>query len=432
MAEKFDTKLIHAGYSSDSNQHSVAVPVYATASYEIVTPERGDRLRSGAELGDLYSRLSNPTNSVLEARVASLDGGVGAVAVASGMAAISGTIIAVTGGSGRILSTYEIYGGAFDLENDIFPQLGIEFDRVKHTADLDEWEANVKEDTKAIYVESISNPKARLLDIDGLAKIAHKHGIPLIVDNTVATPYLYRPLEHGADIVIYSATKGLNGHGNTIGGLVVEGKPLNWTAEKYPQFFKKHWVTRDLNNVERSYIEAFPEFPFTVYFRTKILAYLGATLSPYNTQLILVGLETLSLRLDRTIANTRSILKYLEERKTGVKWVSYPEAEGSEYAALAKRDFPKGAGGILSFGFDGDEEKINKFLNAVKVFNLQANLGDAKSLIIHCPKITHGEMKPEELDQADISQNTIRLSLGIEDPDDLIEDLEQAFKAAGY
>ena len=239
-------------------------------------------------------------------------------------------------------------------------------------------------------------------------------------------------MEHGADIVIYSATKGLNGHGNTIGGLVVEGKPFNWTAEKYPQFFRKHWVTRDLNNVERSYIEAFPEFPFTVYFRTKILAYLGATLSPYNTQLILVGLETLSLRLDRTIANTRSILKYLEERKTGVKWVSYPEAEGSEYAALAKRDFPKGAGGILSFGFDGDEEKINKFLNAVKVFNLQANLGDAKSLIIHCPKITHGEMKPEELDQADISQNTIRLSLGIEDPDDLIEDLEQAFKAAGY
>ena len=172
MAEKFDTKLVHAGYSSDSNQHSVAVPVYATASYEIVTPERGDRLRSGAELGDLYSRLSNPTNSVLEARVASLDGGVGAVAVASGMAAISGTIIAVTGGAGRILSTYEIYGGAFDLENDIFPQLGIEFDRVKHSASLEEWEANIKEDTKAIYVESISNPQARLLDIDGIAKIA--------------------------------------------------------------------------------------------------------------------------------------------------------------------------------------------------------------------------------------------------------------------
>lgn len=429
---KFDTVKVRGGYNSSEHNHSVAVPIYATAAYDFDGPDHFNRIRAGAQPGYLYTRVANPTVAVLEARVAALDGGVAALGLASGMAAVSYAILAVTGGNGRILSTKQIYGGTFDLENDVFPTLGIHFDLISHDSSLAEWESNIHDDTKAIFVESISNPGANLLDIDALAEIAHKHGIPLIVDNTFATPYLFQPLKHGADIIVYSATKGLNGHGNAIGGVIVEGKPFAWTEEKYPQFFKKHWMSRDLEDQERSFIEAFPQLPFTAYVRTKLLAYLGAALSPYDAQLILIGLETLSERVAKQVANTRRVVEYLETRTDAVAWVNYPETKDSPYRGLAQKYFPKGAGTVFSFGFKGDDKQIATLLTATQLFGYQANVGDAKSLIVNSPKTTHGELRPAELANAGILPETIRLSLGLEDAEDLISDLEQAFAKAGF
>lgn len=429
---KFDTLKVRGGYDSSAHNHSVAVPIYATAAYEFDGPDHFNNIRAGVQAGFLYSRVANPTVAVLEARVAALDGGVAAVGLASGMAAVSYSILAATGGSGRVLSTKQIYGGTFDLQADVFPALGIQFDLVDHDSGLDEWEKNIHDDTKAIFIESISNPGARLLDVEAIAALAHKHGIPLIVDNTFATPYLFRPFDHGADIIVYSATKALNGHGNAIGGVIVEGKPFAWTKEKYPQFFKKHWVSRDTNDNERSFIEAFPQLPFSAYVRTKLLAYLGAALSPYDAQLILIGLETLSERVSKQVANARKVAAYLESRTDAVSWVNYPEAKESPYAELAKKYFPRGAGAIFSFGFKGNDSQIATLLSETKLFGYQANVGDAKSLIVNSPKTTHGELRPSELEDAGIKPETIRLSLGLEDGDDLVADLEQAFAKAGF
>lgn len=429
---QFDTIKVRGGYRSAEHNHAAAVPIYATAAYDFDTPLQFDRIRTGGELGYLYSRVGNPTVAALEETVARLDGGEFAVALGSGMAAVSNSILAATGGTGRILSTKQIYGGTFDLENDVFPALGVEFDLIDHDSSPAEWEAAIRDDTKAIFVESISNPGAKLLDIEAIAEVAHKSGIPLIVDNTFATPYLFRPLSHGADIVVYSATKGLNGHGNAIGGVIVEGKPFAWTKEKYPHFYKKHWVVRDLENRERSYIEAFPQNTFTSFVRTKLLAYLGAALSPYEAQLILIGIETLSERVSKQVANTRAVVKYLKSRPDAVSWVSYPETEDSPYRELAKKYFPKGAGTVASFGFKGDDAQIAMLLEATKVFGYEVNIGDAKSLIVNSPRTTHGELRPAELADAGISPDTIRLSIGLEDADDLVADLEQAFKKAGF
>lgn len=429
MAEYgFNTVQVRGGYSPKDNQESVAVPVYATAAFDFVSVERAGRLVAGEEAGFVYTRIGNPTNDVLERRIAALDHGVAAVSFGSGMAAISSTILAVTGGSGRILSTYQIYGGAFDLEKSIFPNLGIHFDLVSHDSSLEEWEKAITEETKAIYVESISNPTARLLDFEALAKLAHKYSIPLIVDNTFATPYLFQPLEHGADIVVYSATKALNGHGNAIGGLVVEGNSFHWSREKFPQFYQKHWVIRDLEDHERSFLEAFPDFPLSALLRLSYLAYFGAVLSPYEAQLILIGVETLSERVKKQVANTRAVLSYLEKQSDLVSWVSYPEAKNSPDHKLAKKYFKNGAGSVLSFGFNGTEEEENRLIEAVQIFGYQANVGDARSLIVNSPKITHGELRPQELQEAQIAPETVRLSFGLEEAEDLIADLDQAFE----
>ncbi len=430
MSYKFDTVKVRGGYNAKEHNNSVGIPVYATAAFDFDGYDHFNNIRAGAQLGFLYSRVGNPTVAALEARVAQLDGGSAALAFASGMAALSNTLLAVTGGKGRILSTKQIYGGTFDLENDVFPSIGIEFDLIDHDSSIEEWAALIKEDTKAIFVESISNPGARLLDIESLAELAHKNGIPLVIDNTFATPYLFRPFEHGADIIIYSATKALNGHGNAIGGVVVEGKPFNWTEDKYPQFYKKHWVARDLDNNPRSFIEAFPQFPFTALLRTKYLAYFGASLSPYDAQLILIGIETLSERVSKQVANARKLVEYLDSRSDVVSWISYPEHKDSKYKALAEKYFPNGTGAIFTFGFKGNDDQINKLINSIQLFGFQANVGDARSLLINSPKTTHGELTPEELEAANIKPETIRLSLGLEDADDLIADLDQAFAKA--
>lgn len=425
----FDTIKVRGGYDPKEHNHSVSVPIYATASFEVGEAERFERLASLSEEGYIYSRLSNPTVSVLENRIANLDGGVAAVGVGSGMAAITYSLLAVAEGGGRILTTHQLYGGTIDALKKLYPKFGIEIDRIDNDSDIEEIRKAIKEDTKAIFIETISNPNAVLSDIEEIAKVAHENDIPLIVDNTFATPYLFNPIKYGADIVIYSATKALSGHGNVIAGVIVDSGKFNWANGKYPQFTEPHFTLKDLDGNERSYIDAFKEGAFAGKVRLDYLTYFGAVLSPFDAYLILLGLETLSERVQKQINNTQKIIEYLETEE-GVSWISYPTIETSPYKSLADKYFPKGAGSTFTFGFNGRPEQINKLINSVKLFSYQANVGDARSLIINVAKTTHGELTEEQLKLAKISQETIRLSIGLEDADDLIDDLRQAFREA--
>lgn len=425
----FDTIKVRGGYDPKEHNHSVSVPIYATASFEVGQAERFERLASLSEEGYIYSRLSNPTVSVLENRIANLDGGVAAVGVGSGMAAITYSLLAVAEGGGRILTTHQLYGGTIDALKKLYPKFGVEIDRIDNDSDIEEFRKAIKEDTKAIFIETISNPNAVLSDIEEIAKVAHENDIPLIVDNTFATPYLFNPIKHGADIVVYSATKALSGHGNVIAGVIVDSGKFNWSNGKYPQFTEPHFTLKDLDGNERSYIDAFKEGAFAGKVRLDYLTYFGAVLSPFDAYLILLGLETLSERVQKQINNTQKIIEYLETEE-GVSWISYPTIEKSPYKSLADKYFPKGAGSTFTFGFNGRPEQINKLINSVKLFSYQANVGDARSLIINVAKTTHGELTEEQLKLAKISQETIRLSIGLEDADDLIDDLRQAFREA--
>lgn len=427
---KFDTLKVRGGYDPKAHNNSVAVPIYATASFEIEGAAKFDRLRSGAELGYLYSRIGNPTVTALEERVAKLDGGSAAIAVASGMAAVTYTILTVAEGGGRILTTHQLYGGTVDAIKKIYPKAGIVIDKIDADSTIQEFKAAIKEDTKAIYLETISNPNAVIVDIEAIAEVAHENNIPLIVDNTFATPYLFNPLKHGADIVIYSATKALNGHGNVIGGIVVEAGNFPWDNGKFPQFTEKNYTLRDENDVERNYLEAFKGASFVSKIRMDYLAYFGAALSPFDAYLVLIGLETLSERVQKQVSNTEKIIEYLKAEEK-VSWISYPTLETSPYKELADKYFPKGTGSTFTFGFDGSEEEIYKFTEAVNLFSYQANVGDARSLIINSPKTTHGELTADQLKDAKIHPETIRLSIGLEDAEDLINDLRQAFRSIG-
>lgn len=426
---KFDTLKIKAGYSPKEHKDSVAVPIYSTASYEIGQAARFDRIAAGDEEGNLYSRLSNPTVDVLEKRIAALDGASQAVAVASGMAAITYALLALTENGGRILTTHQLYGGSVYHLDYLFPRFGVNVDKVANGSSIDVFEKAIKEDTKAIYVESISNPTATISDIEGLAKLAHKYNIPLVVDNTLATPYLCNPIKYGADIVVYSATKGISGHGTAIAGLVVDSGKFNWDNDKFPQFKENSIVLKDVKGNDRNYIDVFGKDAFAGKIRIDYLTNFGAVLSPFDAYLILIGLETLSERVDKQIKNTKKIVEFLKDRKE-VEWISYPLLEGSPYKELAEKYFPKGVGSVFSFGFKGNQEQIYKLIDNVKVFSYQANLGDARSLIVNALKTTHGELSEEETKLAQIPENTIRLSIGLEDPEDLIRDLDNAFKVA--
>lgn len=430
MAElnlSFDTLKVRAGYDPKDHNYAVSVPIYQTASFELGDTARAGKLFSFSEFGYLYTRVGNPTVDVLEKRVAALDGAASAVAVGSGMAAVTYTLFSVAESGGRILTTAQVYGGTFDSFNKIYPNFGINIDQVEELDDLDAWSRAVKPDTKAIFVETISNPNASVADIEALAEIAHKNDIPLIVDNTFATPYLLNPIKYGADIVIYSATKALNGHGNAIVGIVLESGKFNWANSKFPQFTKPEFLFRDESGKYRSFYEIFGPAAFTTRIRMNYLAYLGAALSPFDAYLALQGLETLSERVQKQVSNAEKIIKYLETKEQ-VIWIKHPAAKDSKYKQLAQKYLPKGAGAIFSFGLNASEEQINKFIDATQVFSYHANVGDARSLIINSPKTTHGELTPEEQVKAKIPPETIRLSIGIEDPDDLIADLEQAFQ----
>ncbi|MDS1030223.1 O-acetylhomoserine aminocarboxypropyltransferase/cysteine synthase family protein [Bacillota bacterium LX-D] len=430
MAENnygFDTLKIRAGYDSKEHNYAVAVPIYQTVSYDLGNTERAERLLGLDELGYVYTRIGNPTVSVLEQRVAALDRGKGAVALASGMAAVSYTLLNLAEGGGRILTTPRLYGGTFDELKNLFPKYGVNIDFVEDSEDPEAYRKAIRPDTKAILIESISNPNATLLDIEAIAQIAHEHDIPLVVDNTFATPYLLNPFQYGADIIIYSATKALGGHGTTLAGLIVESGKFNWDNGKFPQFQEPGYTLRERKSGrERTILEVFPDNPFTNRIRLLYLAYFGAALSPFDAFLILQGLETLSERVAKQVANTEKIIKYLENHDR-VSWVSHPSAQNSKYKELAARYFPKGAGSVFTFGFKGSQEESEKFINSVKLWNYHANVGDARSLIINSPKTTHGELNPQEQVLAGILPETIRLSVGLEDAADLIADLDQAF-----
>lgn len=423
----FDTIKVRGGYDPKDHNYAVSVPIYQTASYELGDAERFERLRSFSEHGYLYSRIGNPTVAVLEQRAAELDGASAAIAVGSGMAAITYTLFNVAEGGGRIITTQQLYGGTFDSFKKLYPKFGIEIDKVSDANDPEEYRKLIKEDTKAIYIESISNPNAIVADIEEIAKVAHENNIPLIVDNTFATPYLLNPLKHGADIVIYSATKALSGHGNVIAGLILEGNNFDWGNGKFPQFTEKEYLLRDGEGNERSILEAIPPAPFTTRIRLNYLAYFGATLSPFDAYLVLLGLETLSERVQKQVSNAEKIIRYLEEEEA-VLWINHPFAESSPYKDLTEKYLPKGAGSTFTFGLKGSDEQISEFIRSVKLFSYQANVGDARSLIINSPKTTHGELTPDELKLAEIAPETIRLSIGLEDASDLINDLKQAFE----
>ncbi|MBP2645860.1 MAG: mdeA 2 [Firmicutes bacterium] len=425
----FDTLKVRGGYNPKEHNNASSVPIYQTASYELGDTERVARLFSFSELGYLYTRIGNPTVAVLEQRLAALDGASGALAVASGMAAVTYTLLNLTEGGGRILTTPQLYGGTYDSFKKVYATFGVGIDLVLDPTDLDQFRKAIRPETRAIYVESISNPNAVVADIEALANLAHEYNIPLVVDNTVATPYLFNPLRYGADIVVYSATKALGGHGNAIAGLIVESGKFNWGSGKFPQFLQPHYTLRDAGGKERSILEVFPDAPFTFRVRLNYLAYFGAALSPSDAYLILLGVETLSERVQKQVANTEKIVAYLETQP-GVSWVKHPSAKASPYRRLAQKYLTKGAGSLLSFGFNGTSEQLNLFIDSVRLFSYQANIGDAKSLIINSPKTTHGELTAEEQRLADISPETIRLSIGLEDPDDLIRDLQQAFDKA--
>ena len=427
----FDTLKLHAGYNPAEHGYAVSVPIYATTAFELGTVERSDDMFSFDSWDPLYTRLSNPTTDVLEARIIELHGATAAVSLASGMAAVTYSLLNVTAGSGRILATPRLYGGSIDSFTQVFRESNVAYDIVEDPDDLDSYEKAIKEDTKVIYIESLTNPNATVLDIEGIAKIAHSHNIPLFVDNTLATPYLLNPFDYGADVVIYSATKGLSGHGNVIAGIVVENNKFDWTNGKFPQFSDQPYFLRAQDGSPRSYLDVFPDGPFTGRIRGIHLNYLGAALAPFSGYLVLLGLETLSERVEKQLKNTKKIIEFLESRiGKEVSYVKHPWAKENPYKELAEKYFPKGAGSILSFGFTGTKEQRIKLLEAVKVWGFQANIGDAKSLIINPSTTTHTELNPELQAAADIHDETIRLSLGLEDAEDLIEDLKQAFEVA--
>ncbi|MFT8889708.1 MAG: aminotransferase class I/II-fold pyridoxal phosphate-dependent enzyme [Ethanoligenens sp.] len=425
----FDTVKIRGGYRSEEHNHSVSVPIYQTAAFDLGGTDRADRLFSSEESGFIYSRLGNPTVAALEERVADLDGAAASIAVSSGMAAITYTFLNIAEGGGRILTTPRVYGGTFDSFQKIYPNFGIQVDTVEDADNPDAFDSAVRPDTKAVFLETISNPGATIPDLEKIAQIAHDHGIPLIVDNTVATPYLLRPIEYGADLIIYSATKAFSGHGNVIAGLIVESGKFNWKSGIFPQFEQPYFNLKDRNGRYRSFTEVFPDSPFTARIRAIYLNLFGASLSPFDAWLVLLGIETLSERVKKQVANTKEIIYFLEHNEN-VQWLSHPSAFGSPYRHLAQKYFPKGAGSILSFGLKGTEQQRNTFIESLKLFSYHTNIGDARSLVINSPKTTHSEMTPKQQKKAGIPPETIRLSIGLEDPADLISDLKQAIRQA--
>lgn len=424
----FDTLRIRAGYDSREHNHAVNVPIYQSVAFDLESPDRATALWSFEEADAIYSRVGNPTVTALENRLIALDGAHSAVALGSGMAAVSYVVLALTEGGGNIVVSPALYGGSEDAFSHFYRKFGVDVRFARDRHDVSSYVELIDEDTRGIYVESISNPNAELVDVDALAEAAHSHGVPLIVDNTVATPYLFRPLEHGADVVVYSATKGIGGHGSTLGGIVLDAGRFEYTKERFPQFYEPSYKLKDRAGNRRSPAQIDPAAPLVIHIRAFYLEFIGAAIGPFEAFLLIQGLDTISERLSKESASARRIAEYLDARED-VPWVSYPTLKSSPYRNLAERDFTHGAGQLLTFGFPGSEEQLPGFLASLRYFSYHVNIGDVRSLIVNSPKTTHAELDAEHQRRAGIAPDTLRISVGLEDPDDLIADLGAALDA---
>lgn len=424
MSYKFETLQLHVGQEqADPATDSRAVPIYQTTSYVFHNSQHAADRFGLRDAGNIYGRLTNSTQDVLEKRIAALEGGVAALAVASGAAAISYTIEALAANGGHIVAQKTIYGGSANLLEHTLPGLGITTTFVD-AHDLSAVEGAIQENTRAIYIETLGNPNSDIPDIDAIAAIAHKHNLPLVVDNTFGTPYLIRPIEHGADIVVHSATKFIGGHGTTLGGIIVDSGKYDWKKSgKFPGIAAPNPSYHGI-----SFADAVGPVAFVTYIRAILLRDTGATISPFNAFLLLQGVETLSLRLDRHIYNTKKVIEYLSKHPK-VEKVNHPSLKDHPDHALYERYFPNGGASIFTFEIKGGVKEAFKFIDNLKIFSLLANVADVKSLVIHPATTTHSQLTEEELLAAGIKNNTIRLSIGTEHVDDLIADLDQAFNA---
>lgn len=424
MSYKFETLQLHVGQEqADPATDSRAVPIYQTTSYVFHNSQHAADRFGLRDAGNIYGRLTNSTQDVLEKRIAALEGGVAALAVASGAAAISYTIEALAANGGHIVAQKTIYGGSANLLEHTLPGLGITTTFVD-AHDLSAVEGAIQENTRSIYIETLGNPNSDIPDIDAIAAIAHKHNLPLVVDNTFGTPYLIRPIEHGADIVVHSATKFIGGHGTTLGGIIVDSGKYDWKKSgKFPDIAAPNPSYHGI-----SFADAVGPAAFVTYIRAILLRDTGATISPFNAFLLLQGVETLSLRLDRHIYNTKKVIEYLSKHPK-VEKVNHPSLKDHPDHALYERYFPNGGASIFTFEIKGGVKEAFKFIDNLKIFSLLANVADVKSLVIHPATTTHSQLTEEELLAAGIKNNTIRLSIGTEHVDDLIADLDQAFNA---
>ncbi len=422
--QQLATLALHAGQSPDPATNSRAVPIYQTTSYLFNDSDHAARLFGLQEFGNIYTRIMNPTTDVFEKRVAALEGGVAALATASGQAAETLTILTIANAGEEIVSTTSLYGGTYNLFHYTLPKLGITV-RFADADDFDGIRAAINPKTRAIYTETLGNPKLDIADIEKLAAIAHENGLPLIIDNTAASPILVRPIEHGADIVINSATKFIGGHGTTIGGVIVDAGKFDWKASgRFADF-----VNPDPSYHGLSYVEAFGPIAFILKARVQGLRDTGAALSPFNSFLLLQGLETLHLRMERHSQNALAVARHLESHP-GVAWVNYPGLPSSKYYARAQKYMPTGQSALLTFGIKGGYEGGKKLINAVKLFSHVANIGDSKSLIIHPASTTHAQLTVSEQADTGVTPELVRLSVGTEDIRDILADLDQAIATA--
>ena len=422
---KFETLQLHVGQEqADPATDARAVPIYATTAYVFHNAQHAADRFGLADPGNIYSRLTNSTQAVLEDRVAALEGGSAGLALASGAAAITYTIQALAANGGHIVAQKTIYGGTFNLLEHTLPQYGVETTFVD-AHNLEEVEGAIQENTRAIFLETLGNPNSDIPDIDAIAEIAHKNGLPLVIDNTFGTPYLIRPIEHGADIVVHSATKFLGGHGTTIGGIIVESGKFDWKASG------KFGNIADPNPSYHgvSFYDAVGPAAFVTYIRAILLRDTGATISPFNAFLILQGVETLSLRVERHVENTKKVIEYLSAHPQVTK-INHPALPEHPQHAMYEKYFPNGGGSIFTFEIKGGQEEAWKFIDGLEIFSLLANVADVKSLVIHPATTTHSQLTEEELADQGIFPGTIRLSIGTEHIDDIIADLEKGFEAA--
>ena len=419
---RFETLQLHVGQEqADPATDSRAVPIYQTTSYVFHNSKHAADRFGLADAGNIYGRLTNSTQDVLEKRISALEGGVAALALSSGAAAITYAIQALAANGGHIVAQKTIYGGSYNLLAHTLPQYGISTTFVD-IHNLAEVEAAIQDNTRAIYIETLGNPNADIPDIDAVSELAHRHGLPVVVDNTFGTPYLIRPIEHGADIVVHSATKFIGGHGTTLGGIIVDSGKFDWKASgKYANIAEANPSYHGI-----SFVDAVGPAAYVTYIRAILLRDTGATISPFNAFLLLQGVETLSLRLDRHVENTKKVVEYLSKHPL-VEHVNHPSLPNHPDHELYQKYFPKGGSSIFTFEIKGGQEEAWKFIDHLEIFSLLANVADVKSLVIHPASTTHSQLSPEELKEQNIKPNTIRLSIGTEHIDDIIADLEQGF-----